>query len=193
MNVILMHRIVNNVVAVVMLAASSAVCAAQNGESMRVAQVFAEARSHAALAAINADQLETYHMANIPWQVHYYRLLQIGDYVNALTKDVQRLNRLRAEASPKQTEAILQFEQLQGILQARVINTRKYLVKNHQEVNMPTFHNQVKQQDAAIRQVSASLCLCLKSEYDRLLSSQLDPPSAPRLSKPVEPDCPPGD
>ena len=190
MKIVVAHRIVSNAAAVVLLAASSALVAAQNGESARVAQNFAEAKSHAALAAINADQLETYHMANVPWQVHYYRLLQTGDYVNALVKDLGRLQRLRAEASPKQLEAIDRFEQLLGGLQLRVMNTRKYLVRNHDEVNMPTFHNRVTEQNAAIRRVSASLCLCVKAEYDRFLTAQLTPPSTKGSSKSTGPDCP---
>lgn len=187
------NKIVSSAAAAVVVTLLSAACVAQNRDSAQVAQLLMEAKGHAVQAATDAAHLETYHMAGIPWQVHYFRLVQTGDDLKALTKDLKQLRRLRDEASPTQQKVIDKFATLLGGLNLRVSATRKYLVQNSAAVNMPIFHEQIRSNYADIERVSAALCNCVKSENNRILAANAGFPKVPHPGKSAGPDCPAGE
>lgn len=67
-----------------------------------------------------------------------------------LAKDLKQLQVLRDQASLTQQAVIDRFETLFSGLGKDVTSTRKYLVQNQDEVNMPTFHNRIKANYASI-------------------------------------------
>jgi hypothetical protein len=110
--------------------------------------------------------------------------------VSALAKDQRQLNTLRDSATPEQQAIIDRLRILMGGLALSVNSTRHYLVHNQSEVNMPTFHNQVRENFAQIQRVSAAVCQCASAGSNALLTAKAAPLGKPGTKKTAGPDCP---
>jgi hypothetical protein len=144
------------------IAASSIVAVAKSGDSEQIAFYMHQARIHATQTAADLQLLQTYSMAGVPWQVHFNRLQQVQDDINALVKDYNRLNTLRASATPTQVEALDTIQPVLQDLQSQVKETLRYLDYNSNMVNMPPFTQRVHMQYASVNQIFATLCNCAK-------------------------------
>ncbi|UWZ85299.1 hypothetical protein [Occallatibacter riparius] len=181
MNRLLSANIFRNAAAAAFLVLLSTACAAVTGDAEKISQLLRQAKTDAVQTANDALQLETYSMANIPWQVHYYRLVATGDGVNALVKDWKQLQQLRDKATPEQQAVIDQLGELLNGLAIRVNAARHYLAQNPNEVNMPTFHDQIRANNTDIQNASLAVCQCA-SKARQLLTAKVDKNSGP--------DCP---
>jgi hypothetical protein len=122
----------------------SAGFAAKPTPSVEIAILMEQARDDAAQASKDIAVLETYSMANIPWQVQFLRLQGVQVRVNDLLKNVKQLKAIQAYGTPGQQDVI---NRLKPLVQSMVENTNatiKYLNHNHSTVNMPVFTEQVR-------------------------------------------------
>lgn len=140
----------------------SLVAAAKTGDSEQISFYMHQARTHATKAAADLQLLQTYSMAGIPWQVHFNRLQQVQDDVNAIVKDYNRLNALRDSATPAQVEALNSIQPMLLDLQSQVKETLRYLDYHSNAVNMPPFTDRVHVQYASINQIFNALCNCAR-------------------------------
>jgi hypothetical protein len=147
---------------VAVFAGFSLVAAAKTGDSEQISIYMHLARTHATQAAHNLALLQTYSMAGIPWQVHFNRLQQVQDNVNAIVKDYNRLNALRDSATPEQVEALNSIQPMLQDLQAQVKETLRYLDYHSNAVNMPPFTERVHVQYASVNQIFNALCNCAR-------------------------------
>jgi hypothetical protein len=152
----------------------SLVTSAKTGGPEQISIHMHQARVHASQAVANLELLQTYSMAGIPWQVHFNRLQQIEDNVNALVKDYNRLNTLRASATPAQVEALDSIQPVLNDLHAQVKDTLRYLDYNSSAVNMPPFTQRVRSHYASVNQIFATLCDCAARETNIQVGSAKD-------------------
>lgn len=155
----------------------SLVATAKTSDSEQISIYLHQARTHATQAAQNLGLLQTYLIAGVPWQVHFDRLQQVEDNVNALVKDYNRLNALRASATPAQVKALDSIQPLLQDLQADVKDTLRYLDYHSNAVDMPPFTLRVHMESASVNQIFAALCNCAKNN-NVLVASAKDPSAA---------------
>lgn len=141
----------------------SLVAAAKTSDSEQISIYMHQARAHANEAGHNLALLQTYAMAGVPWQVHFNRLQLVEDNVNALVKDYNHLNALRASATPEQLRALEGIQPLLQDLQAQVKDTLRYLDYHSNAVDMPPFEQRVHAEFASINRIFADLCNCAKN------------------------------
>lgn len=153
----------------------SLVAAAKTGDSEQISVYMHQARVHATQAAANLALLQTYSMAGIPWQIHFNRLQQVHENVNALVKDYNRLDSLRASATPAQVEALDHIQPLLQDLHAQVRDSLRYLNYHSHEVNMPPFTQRVHVQYASVNRIFGTLCECAKRNNNIQAASAKDP------------------
>jgi hypothetical protein len=112
--------------------------------SIEISILMGQARADATQADIDLTALETYSMANIPWQVHFLRLQQIHVHVGHLLKDVSQLKAIASKGTPGQQDAINRLDPLVQTMASNINAAIKYLNRNHSTVNMPVFTDQVR-------------------------------------------------
>ena len=154
---------IRNSMIVVLVLGFSLVAAAKTNYSEQISSSMHQARLHATQAAADLALLQTYFETGVPWQVHFHRLQQAQDHVNALVADYNRLDALRYRATPSQVAALDRIQPLLQDLQAHVKETLHYLVYNSAAVNMPPFTQRVRLEHANASQIFAALCNCAKN------------------------------
>jgi hypothetical protein len=127
----------------VVLPLSSAAFAVNQRSSIEVSILMGQARADAVQADKDITALETYSMANIPWQVHFLRLQEIQVDVNNLLKDVNQLKAIQDKGTPSQQDVINRLDPLVHTMAFSIAATIKYLNQNHSTVNMPVFTDRV--------------------------------------------------
>jgi hypothetical protein len=111
--------------------------------SVEISILMGQAKADAAHADKDMTALETYSMANVPWQVHFLRLQEIQVDVNNLLKDVNQLKVIEDKGTPSQQDAINRLDPLVHSMAFNINATIKYLNQNHSTVNMPIFTDRV--------------------------------------------------
>lgn len=157
--------------------------AAQSRDSEKISTYMHQARLHATQAAADLQLLQTYSMAGVPWQVHFKRLQQVDDDVNALVKDYNRLSALRYQSTAAQVGALDEIQPVLQDLQSQVKESLRYLDYNSAAVNMPPFTQRVRVQYAAVNHIFAALCNCAKKN-NVLVASARDRTAPSDCSKP---------
>jgi hypothetical protein len=122
----------------------SSAFAVKPNPSTEISILMGQARADATQADIDLTALETYSMANIPWQVHFLRLQQIHVHVGHLLKDVSQLKAIASKGTPGQQDAINRLDPLVQTMASNINAAIKYLNRNHSTVNMPVFTDQVR-------------------------------------------------
>jgi hypothetical protein len=122
----------------------SAALATKPTPSVKIDILMEQARDDAAQASKDIAALETYSMANVPWQVHFLRLQSVQVHVNDLLKHVKQLKAIEAYGTPGQQDVINRLKPLVRSMVDSTNATTKYLNHNHSTVNMPVFTEQVK-------------------------------------------------
>jgi len=118
---------------------------AQNKDSKAITDLLKEAESHAILASVDAETLESYTRSHtVSWQSHAYRLRNIADHANDLIQDFNKLSSMRSEGSPWQQEAIDRVDPLLKEMADHLNTTVAHFKDNKHRVNMPPFHDYVK-------------------------------------------------
>ena len=143
----------------VVLPLSSAAFAVNQRSSIEVSILMGQARADAVQADKDITALETYLLANIPWQTHFLRLETIQVDVNNLLKDLKQLNAIKEEATPSQQDAINRLDPLVHSMSFNIAATIKYLNHNHSTVNMPVCTEHVR----ANRLLLDSICNVTRS------------------------------
>jgi hypothetical protein len=84
------------------------VCAAEapTGDSSEVAGLFSVARTHAHELRLDAEVMESYTWNPVSWATQVNQIYNIRQHTSDLAKVIQKLNELRATASPRQQAAI---------------------------------------------------------------------------------------
>jgi len=154
---------IRNVVIAILMLGFALVASARTGYSEQISISMHQARLHATQAAADLALLQTYSKAGVPWQVHFHRLQQVQDHVNALVADYNRLDALRYKATPSQVAALDRIQPLLQDLQSQVKETLHYLVYNSVAVNMPPFTQRVRAEHASVTQIFAALCNCARN------------------------------
>jgi len=75
-------------------------------DSSQVAQLFAQAKSHAVALRLDAEVMETYTRKQVQRTTQADQIYQIRQHTNDLAKVIQQLNEARDTASPWQQQAI---------------------------------------------------------------------------------------
>jgi uncharacterized protein (DUF4415 family) len=75
-------------------------------DSSQVAQLFAQAKSHAVELRLDAEVMETFTRKQTHWTTQSDQIYQIRQHTNDLAKVIQQLNEARDTASPWQQQAI---------------------------------------------------------------------------------------
>jgi hypothetical protein len=122
----------------------SSAFAVKPNPSTEISILMGQARADAVQADKDVTALETYSMANIPWQVHFLRLEEIQVDVSNLSKDVSQLKVIADKGTPSQQDAINRLDLLVRNMAFNIHATIKYLNQNHSTVNMPVFTDRVR-------------------------------------------------
>src|SRR5579862_6831704 len=88
------------------LAGASTAKAAEQRDSDQVAKLLSEAKTLAFQVKEDADLMEGFTRMNVAWQDHAVAINNIKDHVNALGRQVAKLNDARELAAPWQRTAI---------------------------------------------------------------------------------------
>jgi hypothetical protein len=88
------------------LAASSTTMAADAPDSEQVSKLLSEAKTMAFQVKEDAITMESYTRMDVSWESHAIAINQIKDHVNALGRQVVKLNEAKSAASPWQRTAI---------------------------------------------------------------------------------------
>lgn len=88
------------------LLAFSAVNAAEVPDSEQVSKLLSEAKTMAFQVKEDAVAMESFTRMDVSWQTHAAAINQIKDHVNALGRQVAKLQEAKPEASPWQKAAI---------------------------------------------------------------------------------------
>jgi hypothetical protein len=123
---------------------SSAAFAVKQSPSIEVSILMGRARADAVQADKDITVLETYLLANIPWQTHFLRLEAIQVDVNNLLKDLKQLNAIKEEATPSQQDAINRLDPKVHDMDFNIRTAMKSLYRNSNTVNTPVFTDQVR-------------------------------------------------
>lgn len=137
----------------VVLPLSSAAFAEKPSTSIEISILMGQARADAVQADKDITALETYSMANIPWQTHFLRLQEIQVDVNNLLKDVEQLKAIEEKGTPSQQDAINRLDPLVHSMAFNIRTTIKYLNQNHSTVNMPVFTDRVHENRLLINSI----------------------------------------
>jgi len=86
--------------------AASAAIAAEVPDSEQVNKLLSEAKTMAFQLKEDAQTMESFNRANVAWEGHVTAINQIKDHVNALGRQVTKLQEVRNSASPWQKTAI---------------------------------------------------------------------------------------
>ena len=92
---------------------SPLIASAQNADSKKISNLFAEVKEHSTLAQADAEVLEAYTRSGTSWQHHADQLRMMKEQVNDLLADYGEMARIREQGSPWQQEAI---DQLRPVL-----------------------------------------------------------------------------
>ncbi len=88
------------------LAASFTVYAADVPDSEQVSKLLSEAKTMAFQVKEDAVTMESFTRMNVSWESHAAAVNQMKEHINALGRQVTKLNEARADASPWQRTAI---------------------------------------------------------------------------------------
>ena len=149
----------------------SLVALAKTGDSEQISINMHQARVHSAQAAADLDVLESYSMSGVPWETYFNRLQHVEDDVNAVIKDYNHLNALRASATPAQIEALNAIRPILQGLQVQVKETLRYVDYHSAAINMPPFVRRVHLEFASANSILSNLCDCAKKNDSVQLAS----------------------
>jgi hypothetical protein len=116
---------------------------AQAVDSSKVNDLLKEARTHAVLAEDDAQTLEGYTRSKLSLQSHATRVHEMREHANDLIRDFNRINSIRAEASPWQQEAIDRINPLLQEMAAHLNATINHLNDNQNRIHMPQYQEYV--------------------------------------------------
>jgi hypothetical protein len=167
-------KIFRNVCIAGVIAGFSLIAAGKTRDSEQISIYMHQARVHSIQAARDLALLQTYSMAGVPWQVHFNRLQLVDDSVNSLVNDYNRLNALRASATPSQVETLNTIQPILQDLHAQVKESLRYLNYHSNEVHMPPFTRLVHVEFANVNTIFASLCNCTKKNNNVLVAYEKD-------------------
>jgi len=161
---------------------------AQNKDSKVITDLLKEAESHAILASVDAETLESYTRSHtVSWQSHAYRLRNIADHANDLIQDFNKLSSMRSEGSPWQQEAIDRVDPLLKEMADHLNTTIAHFRVNKHRVNMPAFDNYVKADREYMGRTSELISSFVDYGQTRAkaidLEASLDLPPATEVSK----------
>jgi len=161
---------------------------AQNKDSKVITDLLKEAESHAILASVDAETLESYTRSHtVSWQSHAYRLRNVADHANDLIQDFNKLSSMRSEGSPWQQEAIDRVDPLLKEMADHLNTTIAHFRVNKHRVNMPAFDNYVKADREYMGRTSELISSFVDYGQTRAkaidLEASLDLPPATEVSK----------
>lgn len=125
-------------------------------DSAQISNLLVDARTHARLAAAEADLL--YSMTKnttSAWQLYGQRLSQMRDTVNALGKVNAQLFLLKGEGSPWQQIAITRIDLHVRALAGQVTQTIVHFSAHQDRVSMPFFVNQLRANNTRASETAA--------------------------------------
>ena len=161
---------------------------AQNKDSKVITDLLKEAESHAILASVDAETLESYTRSHtVSWQSHAYRLRNVADHANDLIQDFNKLSSMRSEGSPWQQEAIDRVDPLLKEMADHLNTTIAHFRDNKHRINMPAFDNYVKANREYMGRTSELISSFVDYGQTRAkaidLEASLDLPPATEVSK----------
>lgn len=128
---------------VLFLAMSSMILFAQSPDSEEISNLLQDAKSHAALSANDAADMDAFTRSNVSWSTYTSKLSPIREHVNELGKIHAQLADMRHLGSPWQQNAIDQIEPLLQEMADTLTATIKHLNDNQSRVHMPQFEDYV--------------------------------------------------
>jgi hypothetical protein len=132
-------NILNGAAVLAVLLSGSLMASAQNADSKKISNLFAEVKEHATLAEDDAQRLESYTRSDTSWQLHADQLRQIREHVNDLLADYREMERLREEGSPWQQDAISQLRPVLKGMADHLSATIQHQRDNPTHVKMPPY------------------------------------------------------
>jgi hypothetical protein len=111
------------------LAAPSTIQAADAPDSEQVSSLLSEAKTMAFQMKEDAETMESYTRSNVSWQSHATAINQIKEHVNAMGRQIAKLNNAKGSASPWQNTAIDRInpflQELAGYTEAAIEHLNK--------------------------------------------------------------------
>jgi hypothetical protein len=132
-------NIVKGAVLSALLLSSCFIASAQNADSKKISNLFADIKEHSTLAKDDAEALEAFTRSGVSWQLHAERLELIKHHVNELLADYGEMKRIREEGSPWQQEAIDQLGPVLKGMADHLTATIQHQNENPTDVKMPAF------------------------------------------------------
>lgn len=108
-------------------------------DSQQIAQLLADAKSHAVQAQDDAATLEGYTRSRVSWKLHSYELDSMKQHVNEMGKIAAEMQKLEPQASDWQKQAIHQVVPLLRELAGNLNKTILHLNANQAQVHMPAY------------------------------------------------------
>lgn len=122
-----------------LLAAPLVLRAQASQDSPEIARLLSQAKSSAALAANDADLLESYTRGRLSWQSHAGQLEKIKGHVNNLIEEVNQLAGLRPQGSLWQQDAIDRIDPLLKNMADHLTATIEHLNANRDQIHLPPY------------------------------------------------------
>jgi|GEM_PF-619246 len=126
------------------LAMGSPAIVAQSADSEEISKLLTQAKSHAVLAADDADTLESYTNSTHSWESHSVRLAEMAEHVNAMGKVNKQLSDLSSQGSPWQQIAISRIDPLLREMADQLTATINHLKNNQSKIHMGPYRDYVQ-------------------------------------------------
>lgn len=110
-------------------------------DSGQIAQLLADAKTHAVQAQDDASTLEGYTRSRVSWKLHSYELDSMKRHVNEMGKIAAELQNLEPQASDWQKQAIHQVIPLLRDMAGNLNKTIEHLNENQARIHMTAYRD----------------------------------------------------